>query len=92
VSDKIAGSCFPGGRYEVYAVDPLLWVETVRFGNAGSTGAFTRDVTATFNVRSNSYIEVICWTAGGDFVWDSWGTPPDSWSQTMTAHPAGAEL
>jgi hypothetical protein len=79
-TDKVYGKCFPNGRYQLYAVNPTTWAEGVKFGTAGPTGSFTRDMTSAINITSNTYVEVLCWTAEADYVWHGIGDNPNLWS------------
>jgi hypothetical protein len=73
-TDKVSGHCFPNGRYQIYVADPRTYEEAWKYGNANAGGAFTKDMTSAINVRSNSYVEVLCWTAEADYVWDGYGS------------------
>ena len=74
-TDVVSGECFPGGRYGLYATDPVTG-EAYQFGSADASGQFTADLTPLINVTRNSWVQATCWTSEGDSVWDAHGTPP----------------
>jgi hypothetical protein len=74
-TDRVSGKCFPNGRYSVFAASPDWGYVGEKYGTASASGTFTRDMTSLVNIKRNSPVQVVCWTASGDAVTSSVTVP-----------------